>query len=364
MGEVNTALSPRAATALWTAIAEPPSPAPTLIDAVGPVPALEMLRAGELAGYPELGAHPARWLERLAHLEARGWDNPAEHFLMPGDPHWPTQLADLGPERPLGLWVEGRPEVLTRPALTIVGARAATPYGTRLAGSFAAELSASHVIVSGGAFGIDVAAHEGALAAGGATVAVMSCGIDRAYPARHARVFSQITGSGAIISEYPPGTAPARHRFLVRNRLIAALGTACLVVEAGRRSGALATARRAAEIGREVLAVPGPVGSRMSSGTNQLLRDYGICATEPGDVLEAIGQLHADPPPTSNRRKHDCLRGERGAVHDALTDVASPLGDIARRAGLTGPETRRALSGLVALGFAAEATGGWHRLEP
>lgn len=357
-------LSPRTATALWSVLAEPPSPAPTLIDAVGPVDALEMLRAGELAHYPELGKHPARWLERLRAIDLEGWEMPGEDFLLPTDPHWPAQLSDLGVDRPIGLWVRGAAEVLSWPALTIVGARAATDYGTRVAHSFAGELAASHVIVSGGAFGIDVAAHEGALGAHGATVAVMACGVDRAYPARHAEILDRIAASGAIISEYPPGTAPARDRFLVRNRIIAALGAACLVVEAGMRSGALATARRAAEIGREVLAVPGPVGSRMSGGTNQLLRDYGICATGPGDVLEAIGTLRPDPLPATPARKHDCLKGPSRQVHDALSRTPAPACHIARLAGLSMAETRRALERLKALGFAAEVSQRWHRLEP
>lgn len=361
---MNDATTTRGASALWSMIAEPPSPALALIEQVGAAEALDMLSSGALSGRAELAEYVPRWLARLEERDVRSWRMPDEQFLLASDPHWPARLDDLGPERPIGLWVRGEARVLTWPAVTVVGARAATEEGREIAGSFAAELSSSHVIVSGGAFGIDVAAHEGALAGGGATVAVMACGVDRAYPARHARIFGRILTAGAVISEYPPGTPPARHRFLVRNRLIAALGEACLVVEAQRRSGALATARRAAEIGREVLAVPGPIHSRMSAGTNQLLRDYGICATSPRDVLEALGHVRADPLPPVPIRTYDHLRGDEARVHDALTDRPQPACHIARSAGLAAGETDRALQTLAGLGLAKEVAGRWHRLVP
>lgn len=208
-------------------------------------------------------------------------------FVIPEDDEWPAVafagLSTLVPNGdtyvgpPVGLWVQGevRPdELATAPSVAIVGSRAATAYGEHHAAEFAYGLASRGVpVVSGAAYGIDGAAHRGALAADGVTVAVLGCAVDVGYPAGHVGLLDRIVRSGgAVVSEYPPGTPPARHRFLARNRLVAALATATLVVEAGRRSGARHTARLADTLSRPVLAVPGPVSSATSAGCHQLIQ--------------------------------------------------------------------------------------------
>jgi DNA processing protein len=210
-------------------------------------------------------------------------------FLVPGDEGWPCALDDLGGRAPFGVWMIGAfpPHA---PAVSVVGARACTGYGNQAAGQLSAELARSGaVVVSGAALGVDGAAHRGALAVGGLTVAVLACGIDRTYPATHAALIQAIGQRGAVLAELPPGTSPTRFRFLARNRLIAALGLATVVVEAAVRSGSLVTARLAADLGRAVFAVPGPVTSRQSTGTNQLLCDGAAPAVHGVQVLSELG---------------------------------------------------------------------------
>ena len=226
---------------------------------------------------------------------------------VPEDPAWPhgalaactlSGVAALAP--PVALWVRGPRSAheLSDRAVAVVGARAATGYGTHLAGEFGAGLAAAGTtVVSGAAIGIDGAAHRGALAADGATVAVLACGVDRAYPAGHATLLQRIAATGLVVSEYPPGSVPARHRFLVRNRLIAALGGGTVVVEAALRSGAQRTAIDTETLGRLVMAVPGPVTSGPSAGCHQLIRDGALLVTSVGDVLEAVGRLGVDLAP-------------------------------------------------------------------
>ena len=240
---------------------------------------------------------PGLWL-RLAHADpdadlADGTAADAR-FLIPGDKGWPRALDDLGARAPFGVWLIGAlpPKA---PAVAMVGARACTGYGNQAAGQLAAELArVGTIVVSGAALGVDGAAHRGALAVGGHTVAVLACGIDRSYPATHATLIQAIGQRGAVLAELPPGAAPTRFRFLARNRLIAALGLATVVVEAAGRSGSLVTARLAADLGRAVFAVPGPVTSRQSTGTNQLLCDGAIPAVDGRQILAELG---LEPPP-------------------------------------------------------------------
>jgi DNA processing protein len=216
-------------------------------------------------------------------------------FLIPGDDEWPRALDDLGGRAPFGIWLIGAfpPDA---PAVAMVGARACTGYGNQAAGQLSAELARTGtVVVSGAALGVDGAAHRGALAVGGLTVAVLACGIDRSYPASHTPLLQAIGQRGAVLAELPPGTSPTRFRFLARNRLIAALGLATVVVEAAGRSGSLVTARLAAELGRAVFAVPGPVTSRQSTGTNQLLCDGASPALNGQQILTELG-LDPEPP--------------------------------------------------------------------
>lgn len=215
------------------------------------------------------------------------------------DPGFPPRLGSIH-DPPPGLFVRGHSdlELLRRPAVAIVGARACTDYGAHVARSLARELAAAGVVViSGLARGVDAWAHRGSLEPGGEAVAVLGCGIDRDYPRAHAALASQIAERGLIVSEYPPGVAPAPWRFPARNRILAGLALATVVVEARERSGALITADLALEEGREVLAVPGEITSSLSRGTNALLRLGAAPVTCADDVLEAIGVER--PPPVS-----------------------------------------------------------------
>lgn len=349
----------RAARAIWSYLVEPGDPPPPLDDAER---ALEDLRTR-----PDTTTQAARWRTRLDGLsqDILSGNFPTDAgFVMPGDEHWPVALDDLGEIRPIGLWVKGSPEVLTRPAISVVGARAATSYGVEVAGSLGRDLSTSHVLVSGGAYGIDAAVHRAVLAGLGRTIVVLAGGVDRAYPAAHRELFEAVTISGgAVISEQPPGATPARHRFLSRNRIIAALGQVTVVVEAGIRSGALATARRAAELGRDVGAVPGPVTSALSAGTNQLLRDYGICVTGADDVRELLGAIGPDALPIVPESNYDRLREREKRVWNALAPaVVATLPAVAREAGLSASETVSSLEFLKSIGLARSIAGRWIRV--
>lgn len=224
-------------------------------------------------------------VEQLHSAEAAGYG-----VLMPGDEHWPTGLDDLGAGEPYVLWVRGATSLLGQPTaeqVTITGARAATAYGTRVAQEFASDLAADEItVVSGGAYGIDAAAHRGAFAAGGHTVAVLAGGIDRPYPAGNRELLQRIADIGAVVSEMPPGATPTRWRFLARNRVMAAMSASAVVVEAGYRSGSLNVASLAHELGRTVGAVPGPISSAASAGAHRLIREgIGQLVTAPSELL-------------------------------------------------------------------------------
>ncbi|SEF38135.1 DNA processing protein [Amycolatopsis pretoriensis] len=255
----------------------------------------------------------ANWIRAEAGLRTAA--ELGARFVIPEDDEWPTEIFDglrvlaaddstlAGP--PLGLWVRGEPrldELASAHSVAIVGARAATEYGEHHAAEFAYALASRNVTVfSGAAYGIDGAAHRGALATDrpAATIAVLPCGIDSAYPAGHVGLLQRIAAAGAIVSEYPPGVPPARHRFLQRHRLLAALTTATVVVEAGQRSGARHAARLAAELGRPVLAIPGPVSSAVSAGCHKLIQDGTARLVTSADeviaVLDESEEVDADP---------------------------------------------------------------------
>ncbi len=221
----------------------------------------------------------------LAEMARRG-----VRVVVPGEAEFPSQLLDL-PEPPLALWVRG-PLDLRAAALrsvAVVGARACTAYGERATVAVAGGLAADGwAVVSGGAFGIDAAAHRAALAVGGPTIAVLACGVDVTYPRAHDALLARIGDSGLVVSELPPGSQPLKHRFLARNRVIAALSRGTVVVEAARRSGAVSTASRALELGRVVMAVPGPVTSMASSGTNRLLHEQVARAVSDSDEVVSL----------------------------------------------------------------------------
>jgi DNA processing protein len=210
--------------------------------------------------------------------------------VTPGSSAYPALLAELH-DPPGRLYLRGGdPGVLQRPAVALVGARSCSPYGSQVARTLARELAAAGVVVvSGLARGVDAEAHRGALEAGGTTVAVLGCGIDRDYPARHAQLARRIVETGLVVSEYPPGTEPAPWRFPARNRIVAGLARATVVVEARERSGALITADFALELGRDVFAVPGEITSALSAGTNGLIRQGATPLLAAEDVLELLG---------------------------------------------------------------------------
>ena len=213
-------------------------------------------------------------------------------FIIPGDQHWPLRVDELE-SPPIGLIIKGNVQTLANPSLAIVGTRNPTPYGTRIAGDFAAGfVDREWDIVSGGAYGIDSAAHRGALVAEGRTIAVIASGIDLQYPAGNTRLFEEICENGAIVSEVMPGVPAMPHRFLTRNRLIAALSQATLVVEAAFRSGSLRTARDAAELMRPVMAIPGPINSPSSEGCHRLIGERAAeLVTSVADAIELISAL-------------------------------------------------------------------------
>ena len=304
---------------------------------------------------------PARDLERLRHVGGV--------VLVPGAPGWPAGLTSLGRGAPMCLWVRGNPDVsgIVSRSVSVVGSRASTPYGERIAVDLAAGLVARRAcVVSGGAYGIDAAAHRGALTAGGSTVVLLAGGVDRSYPVGNAPLIERaIESGGSVLSEVPPGAVPSRSRFLMRNRLIAAVSRATVVVEASWRSGALSTAHHAAALLRPLGAVPGPVTSMASAGCHRLLRDgSAICVTDADEVMELAGQVGADLAPAAPDvdRAEDRLDWVAQRVLEALP-MRSPADPdrLARLAGLSGAEVRGALGTLEIAGFAQASPAGWRR---
>ncbi len=240
------------------------------------------------------------------------------------------------PDPPAALWLRGPAdaELLSRPAVAVVGARACTSYGRAVARSFGRDLAAAGlVVVSGMARGVDAEAHRGALDAGGVTVAVLGCGIDRDYPASHGELARRIAETGLIVSEYEPGVEPAPWRFPARNRIIAGLCAATVVVEARERSGALITADFALEDGREVMVVPGEITSAVSAGSNALLRLGATPVTAAADVLEAYGI--ESPLGASETPSQALSEGPKGLA----TALLAHPGRIPRRRGRAGAES-------------------------
>ncbi|GAA0632245.1 DNA-processing protein DprA [Sporichthya brevicatena] len=337
----------------------------TELDRWGPVELVRRVRTG-CGGFPGAAALRRR-LETVDGAEQLGRAAALDAVLVArGDPDWPTQLDDLGDSRPLALWLRG--SVALRPALlrsaAVVGSRTASAYGLRVAADLGSELSErGWTVVSGAALGIDGAAHRGALAGGGPTVAVLASGLDVPYPVAHARLLDQIAEEGIVISESGFGTVPMRHRFLTRNRLIAALTRGTVVVEAAMRSGALSTARYAADLNRPLLAVPGPVTSTVSAGSNDLLRTRGaIPVTCAGEVIEDLGRIGADlaPARTAEERPHDALSRRQAEVIGALP-ARRPVAvdEVARRCGLDPAAASAELGQLALLGMVERIDGGW-----
>ncbi|RBY82105.1 DNA-protecting protein DprA [Geodermatophilus sp. TF02-6] len=331
------------------------------VEDAGPVEAVRRLRAGRApdAVRALVGARAGQDASLVDLQRARRC---GARLVVPEDDEWPAPLLHcltvatsaesddprqqsprtLAPVPPIALWVRGaaRLDELADRSVAVVGARASTAYGEHVAGELGHQLGdRGWTVVSGGAYGIDAAAHRGALAAGAPTLAVLACGVDRAYPAAHGALFHRIAEEGLLVSEWPPTAAPHKHRFLVRNRLIAGLTRGTVVVEAAARSGALATARRAQRLGRQVMVVPGPVTSALSVGCHELLRDAELGAVLVADaahVVEAVGRLGedlADPP----ERPTD--------LRDGLSDLAVRVLDACPvRVGVS-PERLAAVAG-------------------
>ncbi|MEU7898493.1 DNA-processing protein DprA [Nonomuraea sp. NPDC049152] len=287
-------------------------------------------------------------------------------LVIPGSAEWPTQLDALGHSRPLALWVHGSADLRFSclRSVGMVGARAATAYGVHTAAEFGVALSeAGWTVVSGGAYGIDGAAHRGALVGDAPTIAVLACGTDVCYPSGHHELFAAIREHGALVSECPPGVHPTRARFLIRNRLIAALSRGTLVVEAAVRSGALNTAGHAVSLGRHLAAVPGPITSEMSMGCHKLIRDRkAVCVTTPEELIELVGLIG-----------DDLAVAARGPVmpRDALNEVTRRVLDAVPSRGGAGPASiavsagvdlttaLSCLGGLAAAGYVERVPKGW-----
>lgn len=359
-----------------------------LLERHPPATVLAAIHDDRLAGLETEPARRARLADRAAGLRLRlepgrieeavaAADAVGARFLAPGDPHWPAALDDLGAQRPIGIWALGCWPPAGVDTVSVVGARACTSYGSYVAGAISADLASAGVaVISGAALGIDAAAHRGALAVGGPTVAVLACGIDRVYPRAHEVLLRAIAERGAVLSELPPGATPTRFRFLHRNRVIAALGSGTVVVEAARRSGSLVTARLAAELGRVVMAVPGPVTSDQSTGTHELIRDGATLVAEASQVREACSSLTSIVPPhrqaedTSPPRVPVSEEADpiEQVVIEALPTARAAVGAdvlaLARATGVAPEAVFAALGRLAATGRVMRAGSGWTLVAP
>lgn len=357
--------------------AEPPAPAlAAFVASRGPVEAAERVRRGEVPDRVAQETEARRGTDRSERDLARA-SEAGYRLVIPEDDEWPawpllslevaTGRGAEGVAPPLALWARGttRLDDVVDGAVAVVGARAATEYGEHVAAEFAHGMVSEGVTVfSGAAYGIDGAAHRGALAAGGPTVAVLGCGLDAGYPAGHVGLLNRVAERGAVVSEYPPGTPPARHRFLVRNRLLAALTAGTVVVEAGRRSGARNTSSTAGALGKVVMAVPGPVGSATSVGCHELIREsYATLVGSVSDVLDTVGRLgepRADTAAPRPRRPTDELGPQALRVHEALGERRgrSPE-EVAEGSGVPLARVRAVLPEMELSGLAERCESGW-----
>ncbi|RFS85933.1 DNA-protecting protein DprA [Actinomadura spongiicola] len=365
----------RTARATLTAVAEPGDVfLNRIIDHSGPEQALDAIRTGRppdgLSAAPKEIQRLEQWRIRLIAAEPDQDMAVCARFrgrlVCPGDPEWPSTLDDLGSGRPYALWLRGPLDLRYSclRSVALVGSRAASPYGLRTASDFAFELADDGwTVISGGALGIDAAAHRGALAAEGPTVGVLANGVDVPYPASNEGLFAEMAHRCVLVSESPPGTHPHRLRFLVRNRVIAALSRGTVVVEAEARSGALNTAGWASKLGRVVMAVPGPISSRSSVGCHRLLREDGaVLITRVEEIVEAVGRLGADlaPPPHRPVLPRDRLEPVTRSVLEAFParGAAGPA-QLAVKAGVDLTTINAKLGLLAAAGFVERTSSGW-----
>ncbi|OYC95289.1 DNA-processing protein DprA [Microbacterium sp. Yaish 1] len=363
----------RWARARWSVLAEPGDGIAGLaIQRLGPSRALQCALRDDTPP-AELDLDVRDWRRACARWRPRQDDHryPIERarrvgvrLVIPGDAAWPVRVDELGIHAPVALWARGQTDVLAAPvtAVALVGARAATPYGVQVAGEIAGDLGVGGAtIVSGAAVGIDAAAHRACLAVDGVTIAVLAGGVDKAYPSGHAGLLTDVSRRGVVVSEVPCGTAPTKWRFLQRNRLIAALSDATVVVEAGWRSGSLNTAGHAAALGRALGAVPGPVTSAASAGCHRILREYdGRCITSADDVRELLGW--SVEPGHAAALDGDGRTDDATRVLDALsTRAPRDVAEIARRSGVAGEDVSGWLGLLELDGRVVSDERGWRR---
>lgn len=317
MTEVNEALL-----VLAHVIEPADEPMGRFVDEVGPVEAIEQIRDGRVPKRDPSGLQVRlqnfSFAEALRVLERTG----ARLIFRDGD-EWPSQLNDLQGARPYVLWVVGTPNLrlAATQSVAVVGARAATPYGEFVARDWCSRLSDQQwLVISGGAYGIDAAAHQGVLSVGGVTACVLASGVDVAYPKGHESLLARIADTGLVISESPPGSEARKQRFLTRNRIIAAMSKATLVVEAALRSGTTSTANYATQLNRPVLAVPGSVASPMSAGCHELIKDgIAMIASDWKDIPRLFGSSNQQLElPEIHSRPFDDLTALQKQILDAV----------------------------------------------
>lgn len=345
---------------------------PRLVEWLDRCDPTELWRAIE-RGRPDV---PRPWVERSAEARRRVDETLARaeragaHWVVPGTPGWPVGVEDLDhlpgigdvAGAPVGLWVRGGgdPTTILAAPVGVVGARGCTTYGAECASDIAADCAdRGHAVISGAAFGIDACAHRGALVAGGPTVAVTACGVDVDYPRAHAALLRRIAEEGLVISEYAPGAEPQRHRFLVRNRLIAAISAGVVVVEAAARSGSLNTLHWADQLGRTTMVVPGPVTSQASVGTHRAVREGRA------HLVTCGAEVLADTFGITIEDQGELARVSAAArrVWVQLDATPKPLEQIAARLRLGTVPVHRALRELHGWGVAVDDGEGWARRD-
>jgi DNA processing protein len=344
-----------------------------LVDRVGPVEAAEKVRRGQVSDELALRTEARREIDRAAD-DLEWLARRDGRLITPDDDEWPilaftafggdAVAAKPQGRPPLVLWAVGpaRLDEMTQRAAAVVGTRAATTYGEQVAADLATGLAERDVaVVSGGAYGIDGAAHRAALAADGVTAAVLAGGLDIPYPAGHSGLLHRIGGTGLLVTEYPPGLRPARHRFLTRNRLVAAFADAAVVVEAGLRSGAANTAAWARALGRVVGAVPGPVTSSASTGCHALLRAGAEVVTRAEDIVELVGRVgELAPEQPHPATPLDGLSDAERQVYEALPGRGvATVDEIAVAAALEPARILAPLAMLELAGLAERDDGRW-----
>ncbi|MFC4374807.1 DNA-processing protein DprA [Nocardia halotolerans] len=353
----------------------PCAPLSALIASVGVCEAARAVREHELPAALR-GPTAARREIDSAARDLETIDSLGGRVITPDDEEWPgwrmLGLDQLDADRdreaavPLVLWARGPLSLRTASerAVAVVGSRCSSGYGMQVASEIACDLAGrGWTVVSGAAFGIDAAAHRAALAVGGATVAVLACGVDRPYPAQHDRLLAAIADSGLIVSEYPPGLTAQKHQFLARNRLIATLGDGVLVVEAGMRSGARNTVKWARRLGRPAMAVPGPVGSASSAGCHRMIREgEALLVTTAADVVDEAGPLRLPVHEGAAADPAAHLRGAEAEVYAALPAIGSRLPrELAQQSGLDLATVRAVLPGLELAELVGCDSDGWFR---